>query len=97
MYNEMALPLVRAMLIALDRIGELKNVSIDTTAQMLFGVVCDASTTVAMAEQPDEVALEVEQVMLFMLGGLRKSTGRDSRTSPMPARWLSHVDQRAAG
>ena len=75
MYNEVALPLVRAMLVELDRIGELRPIAIDTTAQMLFGVVCDASTTVAMADQPDQVAHEVEDVMLYMLGGLRTQPG----------------------
>jgi AcrR family transcriptional regulator len=70
--EELSLPALRAMLTELDRLGELRPMPIDTAAQMVYYLLCDAATTVATAADPADSASETIHVVLLMLGGLRR-------------------------
>ncbi len=73
MDQEIALPLIIKMLDDLRGIDELKDVSIEPTARIMLGTLCEAATYVASATDPDVASIEAEKVVLSMLGGLRNT------------------------
>ncbi|MGK8520164.1 TetR/AcrR family transcriptional regulator [Nocardia asteroides] len=68
---EVALPLIRGLLEELNRLGLLRPVDVETTAQMVFRLLAEASLAIALAADPDAASRDVEVVMLSMLRGLR--------------------------
>ncbi|MBB5912202.1 AcrR family transcriptional regulator [Nocardia transvalensis] len=69
---EFAWPMIRQLLLDMDRIGELKSFDIDIAAQLAFRVLCEASLIVADAADPEAASRKAETVMLEMLDGLRR-------------------------
>ncbi|MBH0781585.1 TetR/AcrR family transcriptional regulator [Nocardia sp. NEAU-351] len=69
--SEIALPLIRGLLEELKRLELLRPVDVETTAQMVFRLLAEASLAIALAADPDAASREVEIVMLSMLRGLR--------------------------
>ncbi|WP_406136714.1 TetR/AcrR family transcriptional regulator [Streptomyces sp. NBC_01089] len=72
--DELALPQMRFLLEVLENRGELQPVDLDTAATVIFGMLCEAATSVAFARNPKKAAREAGQVVVHLLSGLRKST-----------------------
>ncbi|RDI68136.1 TetR family transcriptional regulator [Nocardia pseudobrasiliensis] len=72
--SEVALPLIRGLLDELSRLGLLRPVDLDTTAQMVFRLLAEASLAIALAQDPETASHDVELVMLSMFRGLRADT-----------------------
>ncbi|MBA8826609.1 AcrR family transcriptional regulator [Saccharopolyspora lacisalsi] len=79
--EKVALPFVRGLLEHLRDTGQLQPVPVVTTARMIFGLLCEATTLVTEGADPSSASEEAETVMLFMLGGLL----RTPQTSGPPA------------
>lgn len=71
--EELALPLVHTVLNELVRTGELRALPSATTSQLLFGLLCEAAIAVSRSVGPQETMHEVEEVVLHLLGGLRRT------------------------
>ncbi|MCQ4118925.1 TetR/AcrR family transcriptional regulator [Rhodococcus tibetensis] len=71
--EEFALPIIRAMLVELDKVGELKPVSIDATARIIFDVLCGAASSLVDATNAEVAAHELEVAILCMFSGFRRS------------------------
>lgn len=66
-----ALPLIRAGLAQYIADDEIRQVRIDTAAEMIFGMYCNAVLIVAAADDPEHTADDVEAIVLALLGGLK--------------------------
>lgn len=69
--TEVALPLIVAVLAELSEVGELRSMSIEVAAPLVFRLLVEGSMAIALADDPASVYQEVEVVMLSMLRGLR--------------------------
>ena len=69
--EEVALPLVRALLEQFVKTGEIRPLPVDATSEMLFSLFCDASLFIAAADDAATASDEVETVIFAMLDGLR--------------------------
>ncbi|WP_055547779.1 TetR/AcrR family transcriptional regulator [Streptomyces sp. NBRC 110028] len=71
--DELALPLVLGLLEELRARGELKDVSIKMAGTVIFGTLCEAATTLALADDHEKAGREASQVVSHMLSGLLKN------------------------
>jgi AcrR family transcriptional regulator len=76
-----ALPLIRAMLDEFIRLGEISPVAVDTAAQVLFSLYCNAVLIIVAAPDAQSVAADVEHLVLALLNGLARP-----RPTPQPGR-----------
>ncbi|MFB7601043.1 TetR/AcrR family transcriptional regulator [Streptomyces sp. NPDC056160] len=70
--DELALPLVLGLLEALQARGELQDVSIKMAGAVIFGTLCEAATSLALADDHEKAGREASQVVGYMLSGLLK-------------------------
>jgi AcrR family transcriptional regulator len=74
--EQMALPLVRAMIEETIRSGDVdETIPVDTAADLLYSLYCNAVLVIAASADPGNAAHESEQIIYAMLRGLR--TGGD--------------------
>jgi AcrR family transcriptional regulator len=80
--EEMALPLLRAVLTELIEIGELVPVSVPVTAELLYALLSKTGPIIAAAEDPAQVVTEIEPVLFKLLSGLHResATPKDTNT-----------------
>jgi AcrR family transcriptional regulator len=71
--DELALPLVLGLLEELKARGELQDVSITMAATVIFGTVCEAATSLVLADDCEQAGREASQVVSYMLSGLVKN------------------------
>ncbi|MEU8482437.1 helix-turn-helix domain-containing protein [Streptomyces sp. NPDC048641] len=72
--DDLALPLVVGMLDGLQAGGQLReNVSIKMAATIIFGTLCEAATSLALADDCEQAGREASQVVSYMLSGLVKA------------------------
>ncbi|HEY7051734.1 MAG TPA: TetR/AcrR family transcriptional regulator [Mycobacterium sp.] len=69
--EELALPFIRGLLEEAIRDGEVADVPIEATADLLFSLYCNAVLFIAAAENPDVAAGEVATVVFKMLEGMK--------------------------
>ncbi len=70
---DLALPLVAGILEELQGSGQLRdNVSIQMAATVIFGTLCEAATSLALADDCEQAGREASQVVSYMLSGLVK-------------------------
>ncbi|CAJ1503997.1 TetR/AcrR family transcriptional regulator [[Mycobacterium] kokjensenii] len=81
--EEMALPLLRAVLDELIETGELKPVPVGVTAELLYALLSKTGPMIAAAEDPARAVSEIEPVLFALLGGLHReptdAAGRSKR------------------
>ncbi|KOG88013.1 TetR/AcrR family transcriptional regulator [Streptomyces varsoviensis] len=80
--EELALPHMRGLLESVRARGELQPVSLDATAVVVFGTLCEAATSVAFARNPTQTYEEMSVVVGHMLEGLRKPMARTAPGAP---------------
>ncbi|MEU5536008.1 TetR/AcrR family transcriptional regulator [Streptomyces sp. NPDC020362] len=68
--EDLAHPLVIGLLEELAERGELQDVSIKMAASVIFGTLCEAATSLALADDPEQAGHEASQVVICMLLGL---------------------------
>jgi AcrR family transcriptional regulator len=68
--EQLALPLLRAVLTELIEAGELLPVPVGVTAELLFALLSQTGPIIAAAEDPAQAVSEIEPVLFKMLGGL---------------------------
>lgn len=76
--EELALPLLRAVLTELIDAGEVVAVPVGVTAELLYALLSKTGPIIAAADDPAEAVNEIEPVLFALLNGLR-------RESPPPA------------
>jgi AcrR family transcriptional regulator len=69
--EEMAIPLIRAMLEDAIQTGEAKPVPVATTAHILFSVYCNAVLYIAADPQPAGAANDAKAVINTLVSGMR--------------------------
>lgn len=69
--EEMSLPLIRATLTSAIGTGEAVPVPVDTAADLLFSVYCNAVLIIAAQADPERAAEDVETVLFALIAGLR--------------------------
>jgi AcrR family transcriptional regulator len=80
--EEMALPLLRAVLSELIEVGEIAPVPVDVTAELLYALLSKTGPIIAAAEDPAQAVADIEPVLFKLLGGLHhepvapKGTGK---------------------
>ncbi|WP_445168349.1 TetR/AcrR family transcriptional regulator [Mycolicibacterium sp. Dal123E01] len=72
--EELALPLLRAVLTELMDTGELERVSAAVTAELLYALLSKTGPIIAAAEDPTQVVSEIEPVLFMLLSGLHRGT-----------------------
>lgn len=81
--EEMALPLLRAVLSELIEAGEVAPVPVGVTAELLYALLSKTGPIIAAAEDPAHAVSEIEPVLFSLLNGLHRepppSTGRTRR------------------
>lgn len=81
--EELALPLLRAVLNELIDAGEVVPVPVGVTAQLLYALLSTAGPIIAAAEDPAQAVSEIEPVLFSLLSGLHRepppSQGRTRR------------------
>ncbi|MEU3713671.1 TetR/AcrR family transcriptional regulator [Streptomyces catenulae] len=70
--DELALPLVLGLLEELKARGELQDVSITMAGSVIFGTLCEAATSLALADDHEQAGREASQVVGYLLSGLLK-------------------------
>jgi AcrR family transcriptional regulator len=68
---EFGLPIIRRSLEQLISAGEIVDVPVETTANLLLSLYCDAVVLVADADDPAKVLDELEEVITRLILGLR--------------------------
>lgn len=71
--DELALPLVLGLLGELKTRGELQDVSITMAGTVIFGTLCEAATSLVLADDYEQAGREASQVVTYMLSGLVKN------------------------
>ncbi|NMM92304.1 hypothetical protein B2J88_50090 [Rhodococcus sp. SRB_17] len=71
--EEMAIPLIRAMLDEAIQAGEAKPVPVSTASFILFSVYCNAVLFVTTDQEPERAAEEASTVLATLLSGMRVS------------------------
>ncbi|WP_043266824.1 TetR/AcrR family transcriptional regulator [Streptomyces sp. CT34] len=71
--DELALPLVLGILEQLKARGELQDVSVNMAGTVIFGTLCEAATSLALADDYEQAGREASQVVSYMLSGLLKN------------------------
>ncbi len=69
--EEAALPFLRATLEESVRTGQVRPTPIEATAELLFGLYCNAILFIADAPDAARASSDVEAVIRFMLAGLK--------------------------
>jgi AcrR family transcriptional regulator len=72
--EELALPLLRAVLTELIEAGELVEVSVPVTAELLYALLSKAGPIIAAADDPAQTVTEIESALFALLGGLRRDS-----------------------
>jgi len=70
--EELALPLLRAVLTELIEAGELVPVPVGVTAELLYALFSKTAPIIAAAEDPAQAIAEIEPVLFKMLNGLHR-------------------------
>ncbi len=70
--DKLALPLVMGLLEELEARGELQAVPRKMAATVIFGTLCEAATSLALADDHEQAGREASQVVIHMLSGLLK-------------------------
>jgi AcrR family transcriptional regulator len=73
--EEVALPLLRAVLTELIEAGELVTVSVPVTAELVYALLSKTGPIIAAAEDPAQTATEIESTLFTLLSGLRRDPG----------------------
>ncbi|MEB3030247.1 TetR/AcrR family transcriptional regulator [[Mycobacterium] nativiensis] len=76
--EELALPLLRAVLTELIEAGEVVPVPVGVTAELLYALLSKTGPIIAAAEDPAQAVSEIEPVLFALLNGLH-------REPPQPA------------
>jgi AcrR family transcriptional regulator len=71
--ERVALPFVRGWLQQLRDNGKLHPVSVEPTARILFGLLCEAIILVADSDDPIATSGDIESIILHLFGGLLKT------------------------
>lgn len=72
--EEVALPLLRAVLTELIEAGELAPVPVPVTAELLYALLSKTGPIVADAEDPARAVTEIETVLFMLLSGLHRGS-----------------------
>lgn len=72
--EELALPLLRAVLTELVEAGEVDPIPVAVTAELLYALLSKAGPIIAAAGDPARVASEIEEVLSLLLGGLHRGS-----------------------
>ncbi|MEE3062335.1 MAG: TetR/AcrR family transcriptional regulator, partial [Actinomycetota bacterium] len=70
--EEMALPLLRAVLTELIKAGEMASVPVGVAAELLYVLLEKTGPIIAAAEDPAQAVTEIEPVLFKLLGGLHR-------------------------
>ncbi|MBO0676045.1 TetR/AcrR family transcriptional regulator [Mycolicibacterium sp. S2-37] len=70
--EELALPLLRAVLSELIDAGELKPVPVAVTAELLYALLSKTGPLIAAAEDAAQAVTEIEPVLFMLLNGLHR-------------------------
>lgn len=70
--EELALPLLRAVLGELIEAGEVAPVPVGVTAELLYALLSKTGPIIAAAEDPAHTVSEIEPVLFSLLNGLRR-------------------------
>jgi AcrR family transcriptional regulator len=74
--EELALPLLRAVLTELIEAGEVVPISVSVAAELLYALLSKTGPIIAAADDPAQVVTEIEPVLFKLLSGLhREPTG----------------------
>ena len=68
--EEQALPLVRGSLQAMAAEGQVRDVDLDLTAQIVFDMLCSTAMTISSADDPDTATARAQIVVTHMVQGL---------------------------
>ena len=77
--GELALPLIRSLLVEAAENGEVRDISIEIASQLIFRVLCESALLIANSADYAGAAQEVEAVMLSMFAGLRRPADTEKR------------------
>jgi AcrR family transcriptional regulator len=70
--EEMALPLLRAVLAELIKAGEVAPIPVGVAAELILALLSKTGPIIAAAEDPAEAVTEIEPVLYKLLGGLHR-------------------------
>ncbi|ULP44688.1 TetR/AcrR family transcriptional regulator [Mycobacterium lentiflavum] len=70
--EEMALPLLRAVLTELIKAGEVAPIPVGVAAELLYALLSKTGPIIAAAEDPAQAVTEIEPVLFKLLSGLRR-------------------------
>lgn len=79
--EELALPLLRGVLTELIDAGEIVDVPVAVTAELVYALLSRTGPIIAAAEDPAEAVTEIEPVLFRMLGGLHRDEAHRSGES----------------
>lgn len=68
--EEQALPLVRGSLQGMAAEGQVRDVDLDLTAQIVFDMLCSTAMTISSADDPDTATARAQIVVTHMVQGL---------------------------
>jgi AcrR family transcriptional regulator len=73
--EELALPLLRAVLTELIDGGQMMPVPVSITAELLYALLSKTGPIIAASEDPAQAVTEIEPVLFRMLNGLHRDSG----------------------